>query len=746
MDAAAGQGRGPAISRELSLISGLFVAIIATLVGVTWAGMSVLSALRGYVVGEGLYSKAQKDAVYHLARYAETRDEEEYRRYRAAVAVPLADRRAREELERPAGSLAAAERALEDGRNHADDVASMAALFRRAGWLGEMERAIEIWRAADAEIERIDASARILHAELDLRAPDAARVAGRLAEIDAADARLGELEDSFSSTLGAAARRIHGLVLAVAFAASAALLAIGVVATARTLRRVRRREERFRAMIENAQDVITIIQPDGILVYNSPAIQRVLGYRPEELLGRSAFELIHPDDHQPVVAALGRVVAEPGSTQSAEFRFRHASGAWRTLAAIGGSLPEGAEVAAVVVNSRDVTDRKLLEEQLLQAQKMESIGRLAGGIAHDFNNLITVMLACAGAVREQLAAGSPALPDLEEIERAAERAAGLTRQLLAFARRQVIEPRVVDLDAVIGELEPMLRRLIGADVALEIAPSQEPLRVRADPGQLEQVLVNLVMNARDAMPDGGRIAIATAPVQVGSDAALAAGGAAGSFASVEVRDTGAAMSEDVRRHLFEPFFTTKELGKGTGLGLAICYGIVKQSGGHISVESEEGRGTCFRIHLPRVDARDFGTGARAPEERELRGAETVLLVEDEGAVRRIAAQALRDCGYAVLEAVDGEDALRIAGEEGLEIDLLVADVAMPRLGGKELAARLAAEGELAVLYMSGYTEDPAFQREVQGAGLPFIAKPFTPGSLARRVREVLDARKREPGR
>ena len=745
MDAATEQARAPAIARELLLISGLFVAIIATLVGVTWAGVSVLSALRGYVVGEGLYSKGQKDAVYHLVRYAATRDEAEYRGYRAAIAVPLADGRARAELERPGGSLAAAERSLEAGRNHPDDVASMAQLFRHAGWLAEMERAIRIWEVADAEIGRLDAAAQALHAALRGGAPEAERVGALLAEIDAADARLTGLEDSFSSTLGAAARRIHRLVIAAAFAASAALLAIGVVATARTLSRIRRRDERFRAMIENAQDVITIIRPDGVLVYNSPAIRRVLGYRPEELAGRSAFELIHADDHRPVVAALGRVVAEPGSTQSAEFRFRHANGTWRTLAAIGGSLPGGSEVAAVVVNSRDVTDRKLLEEQLLHAQKMESIGRLAGGIAHDFNNLITVMLGCAGAVRDELAAGSAALPDLDEIVHAAERAAGLTRRLLAFARRQVIEPRVVDLDAVILELEPMLRRLIGVDVGLEITPSPEPLQVRADPGQLEQVLVNLVMNARDAMPDGGRVAIATAPARVASDEArLLTDGAEGDFARVEVRDTGVAMSEEVRRHLFEPFFTTKELGKGTGLGLAICYGIVKQSGGHISVESEPGRGTCFRIHLPRVDAEaSAGDGARAAEQREPRGSETVLLVEDDESVRRFTRGVLTSKGYSVVAVPGGHEALSAIGSLDSEVALLVTDVVMPRLGGKQLAARLAERGELAVLYVSGYTEDPAFQRDIDEVGLPFLAKPFTPASLARRVREVLDAGKPE---
>ena len=606
MEPATGQVRPPAIARELLLISGLLVAIVAPLLGVTWAGVSVLSALRAYVAGEGLYSKGQKDAAYHLVRYALTREELEYERYQSAIAVPLADARARLELERPDGSLAKAEQALIDGRNDAAEVAAMARLFRRAAWLDEMEHAIRIWDAADAAIARLDATAGTLHAELGAGETEPgdegqrpARIAARLAEIEATDQRLTELEDSFSSTLGSGARRVHSLVLATAVAASTSLLAIGALSTARLLRRIRRRDERFRSMIENAQDVITIISPDGRLVYNSPAIEPVLGYRPEELSGRNAFELIHSEDHAVVLAALGRVVAEPGSKQSAEFRFRHADGTWRTLAAIGGTLPHDAGAVEVVVNSRDITDRRRLEDQLLQAQKMESIGRLAGGIAHDFNNLLTVILGGANAAREDL--GSIPSDALDEVVYAAERAASLTRQLLSFARRQSVEPHVLDLGAVIRDLEPMLRRLIGPGIELAIEPSRKPVAVRADASQIEQVLVNLVVNARDALPDGGTITLSAARVRINpAQAPLLTGGVVGDFVRLEVHDTGAPISDEVRRHLFEPFFTTKPWGKGTGLGLAICYGIVKQSGGHISVESDPGLGTCFRIHLPCV--------------------------------------------------------------------------------------------------------------------------------------------------
>src|SRR5262249_7852712 len=314
VEPATGQARPPANARAPLLVWGLLFATVAPLLGVTWAGASVLSALRAYVAGEGLYSKGQKDAVYHLVRYTLSRDELEYERYRSAIAVPLADARARRELERPDGSLATAEQALIEGRNDAAEAAAMAGLFPGGAWLAEMQRAIRIWDAADSAIARLDATAGALRAELGARGrdrgdADPARIAALLAEIEDTDQRLTELEDSFSSTLGAGARRVHRLVLVTAVAASASLLAIGALSTGRLLRRIRRRDERFRSMIENAQDVITIVSPDGRLVYNSPAVERVLGYPPEALAGRNAFELIHREDHAPVLAALRRTVA-----------------------------------------------------------------------------------------------------------------------------------------------------------------------------------------------------------------------------------------------------------------------------------------------------------------------------------------------------------------------------------------------------------------------------------------------------
>jgi len=386
-------------------------------------------------------------------------------------------------------------------------------------------------------------------------------------------------------------------------------------------------------------------------------------------------------------------------------------------------------------------ERKQLEAQFLQAQKMESVGRLAGGVAHDFNNLLTAMLGYATLALGAIPPDNPARLHVHQVQRAANRAASLTHQLLAFARRQIIEPRVTNLNHLILDMDKMLRRLIGEDIELLTLVARDLWAVKVDPSQIEQVLVNLAVNARDAMSEGGRLTIETANVTLGSDYARShAEVSPGEYVMLAVSDTGLGMTEEVKAHLFEPFFTTKEQGKGTGLGLATCYGLVKQSGGHIWVYSEVGKGTTFKIYLPRVEEAVSGLPQHEAAAPPRRGTETVLLVEDEPSVREVAAHVLRDQGYRVLEAANGDEAFRLAQEyANQEIHLLLADVVLPQMGGRELADRLKAlRPDIKVLFISGYTDNAIVHHGALEAGVAFLQKPFSPTALARKVREVLD--------
>ena len=388
----------------------------------------------------------------------------------------------------------------------------------------------------------------------------------------------------------------------------------------------------------------------------------------------------------------------------------------------------------------DVTERKHLETQLLQSQKMDSVGRLAGGVAHDFNNLLGVITGYG----ELLAGRLPNDPQLKryvnDILKAAERAAGLTRQLLAFSRKQVLQPRILDLNAVVAEMEKMLRRLIGEDVQLITIFDERLEGVQADPGQMEQVLMNLAVNARDAMPRGGRLTIETAKVDLDATYARSRPGVKpGPHVMLAVSDTGHGMEPEVLDHIFEPFFTTKEAGKGTGLGLATVHGIVKQSGGHIFVYSERGQGTTFKIYLPRVGAGKVEETPATPQAEQHRGSETILLVEDEESLRGIVRECLEASGYSVIEARHAGHALELAEGHPAPIHLLITDVIMPGMSGSQLAAAFtASHAETKVLYMSGYTDDAVVLHGVLAADVSFLQKPFTTEALARKVREVLD--------
>jgi nitrogen-specific signal transduction histidine kinase/ActR/RegA family two-component response regulator len=389
---------------------------------------------------------------------------------------------------------------------------------------------------------------------------------------------------------------------------------------------------------------------------------------------------------------------------------------------------------------KDIGERRRLEEQLRQSQKMEAVGRLAGGVAHDFNNHLTVIGSYSEMLLADLGPDDPRRSDLEEIRKAAGGAAALTRQLLAFSRQQVIEPRNLDLNEIVASSGKMLTRLIGEDIELVVRTSSSPVMVRMDAGQLDQVIMNLAVNSRDAMPGGGRLTIETAEVELDQSYAAAHWPAPpGRFAMLAVSDTGIGMDEQTRDRIFEPFYTTKESGKGTGLGLATVYGIVKQSRGFIWVYSEPGHGATFKIYLPPAEGPGSEAGARPAQPVAPRGTETILLVEDSSPVRAIARQILQRQGYRVLEAPGGDAALALAGEYRPAIHLLLTDVIMPGMSGRQLAERLQAmRPETRVLFMSGYTDDAVVLHAVLEENLAYLQKPFSPDSLARKVREVLD--------
>jgi two-component system, cell cycle sensor histidine kinase and response regulator CckA len=508
-----------------------------------------------------------------------------------------------------------------------------------------------------------------------------------------------------------------------------------VAANAATAQALRESEARFRALIENSLEITSILDGDGVVKYTSASVERVLGYTPEERAGVKSFDFVHPDDLPATLEIFARMIALPGA-HSAEFRALHKDGSWRVMEAVGVNMLDDPAVRGIVVTSRDVSHRRSLESRLVQAERLEAIGQLAGGVAHDFNNVLLVIRGYSSVLRSSLE-DPQQISDVEEISKAADRAADLTRQLLAFGRRQVLQPRLLSLVEVVRGLGSLLRRSLREDLEFRLLLDESTPPVAADPAQMEQVLLNLVVNARDAIAGNGVVSVSVGEAVVtGGEDGISPPLRPGRYVALSVEDTGSGIDGAVLPHIFEPFFTTKEDGVGTGLGLSTVYGIVAQSGGGIEVASRDGGGTTFVVYLPAalgaIDEQSWGAGAQSSLPV---GTETILLVEDEDPVRELVCRVLEGAGYEVLAAARPRDAERLLDEHP-HIDLMLSDVVMPEMSGYDLAARVRERRpEIRLLFMSGYAHRVPGAQQAAGR---LLKKPFAPEQLARAVRSTLD--------
>jgi two-component system cell cycle sensor histidine kinase/response regulator CckA len=503
---------------------------------------------------------------------------------------------------------------------------------------------------------------------------------------------------------------------------------------------LRQSEARYRSLVQSAVYGMYRSSLEGRFLDVNPALITMLGYASaEEVLALDPECDLYVDGSDR--ARLVREYERSGRIDNVEVRWKRKDGKAITVR-LSGRAVRLDQTEALEIIAEDVSERRVLEEQFRQAQKMEAVGRLAGGVAHDFNNLLMVISGYTEVLLNQLGPGDPRRKKAEAIQRATDRASTLTRQLLAFGRKQMLELKVIDLNAVVSDITKLLRPLIGEDIELLLRPASDLGKTKADPGQIEQVIMNLAVNARDAMPDGGTLIIETSNADL-DDAYRRAHASLqpGAYVMLAVSDTGCGMDQETQSRIFEPFFTTKDKGKGTGLGLSTVYGIVKQSGGYVFAYSEPGRGTSFKVYLPRVNE-DAPQEAATESSRKTRhqGCETVLLVEDEESVRELIREALEARGYNVCSARNGNEALAIATRQELQIDLMITDVVMPGMGGRELATRIATiRPRTRILYLSGYTEDAIVHHGVLELGTAFLQKPFTLDALASKVREVLEA-------
>ena len=520
---------------------------------------------------------------------------------------------------------------------------------------------------------------------------------------------------------------------------------IGILVMAQDITERKRTEEivqRLAAIVENSADAIISKTLQGIATSWNPAAEIMFGYSAAEIIGRSLSVLVPPDRHDEETQILAGFARGEPARRLETVRLRKNGERFDVYVTISPIKDPQGIIVGISKIVRDITVRKRFEAQLLQSQKLETVGRLAGGVAHEFNSILTAIIGQSELLLGDLPPGSPLTNNAIEISQAAGRAAALTRQLLAYGRKQILQPEILDLNTILAGMAGTLRHLLGPDTDVLVAPGGELKTVKADCGQIEQVIMNLVMNAAEAMPHGGKLTLETANVTLDSEyAGRVPGLSAGEYVMLAVTDTGPGMTEEVKARAFEPFFSTKEVGQGTGLGLPTCYGIIKQSGGHISLYSELGRGTTCKIYLPQVEPLAVLPLPRLDSPDLPRGTESILLVEDDPALREMAATLLKRLGYAVIPAANGVEALRMKQQRDTgHIDLLFTDVVMPQMSGRELSERVRALSPATrVLFTSAYTENAIIHQGVLNQGVTLLQKPFTPSALAHKLRAVLDA-------
>jgi two-component system cell cycle sensor histidine kinase/response regulator CckA len=500
---------------------------------------------------------------------------------------------------------------------------------------------------------------------------------------------------------------------------------------------LRQSEERAQLLLEHISDVVMVVDDALVIRYVSPSVRHLLDYLPSELLGRRCLDVVHPEDASSTEIFLHGALRRRGPLQAHQLRVRPRNGDWRLLEIGVTSLAGRTDMGGVLLTGRDVTERRRMEQALQQVQRMDSIGQLAGGVAHDFNNILTAILGFSEILIDDAQPGSDTRLDLEAIQKAAQHGAALSRQLLAFSRRQMLDLKVLDLGEVVRNFERMIGRVLGEHIRWSAHADPDLWHVKADRGQLEQVLMNLAVNARDAMPEGGTLTVETRNVTIDGSAPDRSLAAPGAYVRFSVKDTGVGMDADTQARIFEPFFTTKAPGRGTGLGLATVYGIVKQSGGVIDVESEPGQGTTFHIFLPAVADASLEAAQTAPRPHASVDSASILLIEDDAALRRLLVRSLERVGHRVRDAADSDGALALLATDPA-IDLLVTDAVLPGQSGPDLARQIEADRpSLRVLFISGYSDDAILRLGLLNEQEAFLQKPFGPRTFVQKVQQVL---------